>query len=239
MGIFGIAVDLFDEAISAAVDFVREVLPPVARFVAQFISEIPSVFVPVLGPEISAVIKVLTAIIGAVAEFLVGKPKEERPEELGMKASRCKETEGMSEEDFNSTEEYVRYLRERYPIDERDLEQLDDAERQKYALTGIALYSQELGEKYGMELGPRFWRAVRETGLQDPVTVDKLLVAMRTQGVTSGDVLDSFLCNELPAGSQEREGAYDALETCLASQGEKEPAMRIDELITSYGEKVK
>lgn len=229
------AVGMFEKIVSTTVDFVKEVVPSVVRF----ISEIPPVMGPVLGPDISVVIEALKIIIVAVAEILVGKPKEEQPEELGMKAERCKETEGLSEEDFNSTEEYVRYLRERYPVDEQDLEQLNDAERQKYALTGIALYNQELGEKYGMELGPRFWRAVRETGLQDPAMVDKLLVTMKTQGVTSGDDLDGFLCNMLPAGSQEREGAYDALEACLTSQGVEDPAVRIDELITIYGEKVK
>lgn len=231
LGIFTGIASAISTAISAAVTVAKTVVP----IAAKFISELPKTLGPVLekwGP----ILDVLVTIICNVAEVLVGKPTEEMPEELGMKAERCTETEGLTEEDFNSTKEYVQYLRDRYPVSPEDVESLSVEERQKYALVGSALYSLEMGEKYAMELGPRFWYAVHSTGLEAPATVDKLLIAMEAKGLQDGDVLDGFLRNALLAGSPEREATYDALEECLTAQGVESPEIKIEELMTAYGE---
>ena len=106
---------------------------------------------PVLFPKLSGIeiiIKVVGAIVGAIAEALGLKEKEkDDPEELGMKAEQAEK----KPEEFDSTEAYIKYLHEEIKVDEEKRKKLTEEERAAYSAIGSKLYLDASAEKLGIE----------------------------------------------------------------------------------------
>lgn len=111
-----------------------------------------SLIIPGFGlPEILTLIQ----IVGDVAKTLhVGG--EDSPEELGMKT----EIAEKKPDDFETTEEYLKYLNEEVNLDPREVKNLTPEDRAKYGLVGASLDIKALQEKYHIELSPEFLRDV-------------------------------------------------------------------------------
>lgn len=111
-----------------------------------------ALLIPGFGlPEILALIQV----IGQLAKALdVGG--EDSPEELGMKA----EIADRKPEDFDSIEEYIKYLNEDVELDTDAVEQLSEIDKAKYGAMGAALTIKAIEEKYNINLSPDFLRDI-------------------------------------------------------------------------------
>lgn len=111
-----------------------------------------SLIIPGFGlPEILTLIQ----IVGEVAKsFHVGG--EDSPEELGMKT----EIADKKPDDFETTEEYLKYLNEEVNLDPSEVKNLTPEDRAKYGLIGASLDIKALQEKYHIELSPEFLRDV-------------------------------------------------------------------------------
>lgn len=112
-----------------------------------------SILIPGFGlPEILTLIQ----IIGEIAKILGVNEGEDSPEELGMKA----EIAEKKPEDFDSIEQYIKYLNEEIELEKGSVEKLSELEKAKYGALGAGLNVKLIEEKYDIALSPDFLRDV-------------------------------------------------------------------------------
>ncbi|MGL4876086.1 MAG: hypothetical protein ACRC30_15715 [Clostridium sp.] len=113
-------------------------------------------FIPVLG-KITLVVEAITMIAQGLG--LIGK--EEQPEELGQKA----EMSEKKPEDFDSTQEYIEYLKNEVALDKEKFKNITEDELMAYKITGSAILLDGISEKKGIQITPTFIRDMAKVGL--------------------------------------------------------------------------
>lgn len=162
-----------------------------------------------LAPVISPWLSVAVAVISVLAEIFTEKPKEENPEELGMKAEQA----DKKPEDFDSINDYIEYLRQEIKVDAAKLENLSEEERMKYQAVGLGLYVKNIEEKQGMKLDPAFLEVVPEIiklgyTAQD---IGNLMQSMKKNGVNDMKMYPEFMKGELLPGTPERKQVFTSV----------------------------
>lgn len=162
-----------------------------------------------LAPVISPWLSVAVAVISVLAEIFTEKPKEEKPEELGMKAEQA----DKKPEDFDSINDYIEYLRQEIKVDAAKLENLSEEERMKYQAVGLGLYVKNIEEKQGMKLDPAFLKVVPEMinlgyTAQD---IGNLMQSMKKNGVNDMTMYPEFMKGELLPGTPERKQVFTSV----------------------------
>lgn len=162
-----------------------------------------------LAPVISPWLSIAVAVISVLAEIFTEKPKEEKPEELGMKAEQA----DKKPEDFDSINEYIEYLRQEIKVDAAKLENLSEEERMKYQAVGLGLYVKNIEEKQGMKLDPAFLKVVPEMinlgyTAQD---IGNLMQSMKKNGVNDMKMYPEFMKGELLPGTPERKQVFTSV----------------------------
>ncbi len=162
-----------------------------------------------LAPVISPWLSVAVAVISVLAEFFTEKPKEEKPEELGMKAEQA----DKKPENFDSINDYIEYLRQEIKVDAAKLENLSEEERMKYQAVGLGLYVKNIEEKQGMKLDPAFLKVVPEMinlgyTAQD---IGNLMQSMKKNGVNDMKMYPEFMKGELLPGTPERKQVFTSV----------------------------
>lgn len=162
-----------------------------------------------LAPVISPWLSIAVAVISVLAEIFTEKPKEEKPEELGMKAEQA----DKKPEDFDSINDYIEYLRQEIKVDDAKLENLSEEERMKYQAVGLGLYVKNIEEKQGMKLDPAFLKVVPEMinlgyTAQD---IGNLMRSMKKNGVNDMKMYPEFMKGELLPGTPERKQVFTSV----------------------------
>lgn len=162
-----------------------------------------------LAPVISPWLSVAVAVISVLAEIFTEKQKEEKPEELGMKAEQA----DKKPEDFDSINDYIEYLRQEIKVDAAKLENLSEEERMKYQAVGLGLYVKNIEEKQGMKLDPAFLKVVPEMinlgyTAQD---IGNLMQSMKKNGVNDMKMYPEFMKGELLPGTPERKQVFTSV----------------------------
>lgn len=162
-----------------------------------------------LAPVISPWLSVAVAVISVLAEIFTEKPKEEKPEELGMKAEQA----DKKPEDFDSINDYIEYLRQEIKVDAAKLENLSEEERMKYQAVGLGLYVKNIEEKQDMKLDPTFLKVVPEMinlgyTAQD---IGNLMQSMKKNGVSDMKMYPEFMKGELLPGTPERKQVFTSV----------------------------
>ena len=143
------------------------------------------------------------AVVSILAELFTDKPKEEKPEEIGMKAEQA----DKKPEDFDSVSDYLEYLRNEVKLDPAKVEKLTPEERQKYQLVGLGLYIKDIEEKSGLKLDPDFVKAIPNLKNQgyEAADIANLMQSMKKNGVTDMKQYVDFMKGDLQSGSPERQ----------------------------------
>lgn len=140
--------------------------------------------------DVIAVIMVVAKAISWIAEKLGLTTEGEQPEDLGMKAEQA----DKKPEDFDSIEEYIKYLREEVEIDKEKMEKLSPEEKAKYATVGSAILVQGIEEKYKMQLPAEFWCTMTDRKM-DGEQIKCLIETFKENGMTDMKDLDDYLNN--------------------------------------------
>lgn len=154
---------------------------------------------PVLAPHIN----LLCLIVSVLAEIFTEKPKEEKPEEIGMKAEKA----DKKPEDFDSINDYLEYLRKEVQVEPGDLEKLSEEDKMKYQLVGLGLYVKDIEERQELKLDPDFLKVVpklKEQGYE-AADIANLMQSMKKNGVTDMKQYVDFMKGDLQPGSPERQ----------------------------------
>lgn len=162
-----------------------------------------------LAPVISPWLSIAVTVISVLAEIFTEKPKEEKPEELGMKAEQA----DKKPEDFDSINDYIEYLRQEIKVDAAKLENLSEEERMKYQAVGLGLYVKNIEEKQGMKLDPAFLKVVPEMINLGYTAKDigNLMQSMKKNGVNDMKMYPEFMKGELLPGTPERKQVFTSV----------------------------
>lgn len=171
--------------------------------VSSLVSAIAPVLGPVLGPTLNPILSVFVAVISVLAELFTDKPKEEKPEEIGMKAKLA----DKKPENFDSINDYIEYLRNEVKLDPDKLEHLSDEDKQKYQLVGLGLYIKNIEELQGVKLDPEFLKSIPKLKDQgyEAADIANLMQSMKKNGVTDMKQYVDFMKGDLQPGSPERQ----------------------------------
>lgn len=163
--------------------------------------------------DVLTVIMVVAKVISWIAEKLGLTTEEEQPEDLGMKAEQA----DKKPEDFDSIEEYIKYLREEVEIDKEKMEKLSQEERAKYAAVGSAILVQGIEEKYKIQLPAEFWCTVVDRKM-DEEHIKCLIDTFKEKGVTDMKDMDDYLNNRKIESGTPRSEISDTIIEAIKKQ---------------------
>lgn len=135
----------------------------------------------------------ILAIIQCIAEIakILGVDGDDSPEELGMKA----EIAEKKPEDFDSIEEYIKYLNEEIELEDGAVEDLSEVDKAKYGAMGAALNIKAIEEKYDVSLSQDFLRDVTIMKL-DSKEVASYIQGFKENGITKMQDMTDYLRGE-------------------------------------------
>ncbi|MCM1166606.1 MAG: hypothetical protein NC299_04035 [Lachnospiraceae bacterium] len=138
-------------AISSVCDAIGGALTKIGEAAKNFVSVIAEKLpIDFPGTKLPIIIQAIGGIIGAIAEVLgLKKPKEDEPEDMGMKA----EAADKKPDNFDSTQAYIEYLQKDVKIDEDKKKKLTAEEKAAYTSIGSQIYLQGAEEKMGVPQG--------------------------------------------------------------------------------------
>lgn len=201
MGFIDSVCSAVGSAISSVCSAVGSLCTNIGGAVMGGVSSLVSSIAPALGLEPHFL--AFVAIVSILAELFTDKPKEEKPEEIGMKA----ELADKKPENFDSISDYLEYLRNEVKLDPAKLEKLTPEERQKYQLVGLGLYIKDIEERSGLKLDPDFVKAIPKLKDQgyEAADIANLMQSMKKNGVTDMKQYVDFMKGDLQPGSPERQ----------------------------------
>lgn len=192
------------------------------------IAEVIGGLAPVLYPklELPKVFEIFVKVVNGIAEILGLKETEkDDAEELAMKA----ESSDKKPEDFDSTEEYIKYLHEEIELDKEKMENLTPEEKASYGVVGSYLYLKAAAEKLGVdEINAPFIMSVAKLGLSPQAAIN-VIKNLKASGIRNTDAVDDYL-----HGKSENLKTADAVDNALVSgMKESNPEMTEDDIYDS------
>ena len=183
-----------------------------------------SILIPGFGlPEILTLIQ----CIAEVAKILGVNEGEDTPEELGMKT----EIAERKPEDFDSTEQYIKYLNEEVELEKGSVEKLSEIDKAKYGAMGAALNIKAIEEKYDISLSSDFLRDVTMMKMTSE-EISEYITKFKENGVTKmQDMTDYLRDNPIETEKSKISNTMmDALSEVYPELSEEDLAVKIEEM---------
>lgn len=218
---------------SAVGSFISGVVSTVGSFIAssatRLVTRLPEV---VLAARV--VIDVIATVISKVAEALGIAPKDENPEELGAKSMQ----EGTRpRNDFESTQEYLDYLRKDVKLDEEKYAKMSDEQKIACSALGTTMVAKSIEEKAGVEVPPEFLETIYKSKLRYE-QVEKCINSFAYNGITSMGEMTKYITNDLSEDEASKIGGVikDSLKELSPSMTNAEIQQEIIAMKKSYNE---
>jgi len=185
-------------AISSAVSGAVSVVSSAVKSIGSVVVEGAKKFLEFEEDKLKTIITILETIAKALG---IIKPEEDA-EELGDKAMKA----DKKPEDFDSTNEYIEYLRNEIRSSKEELEALPKEERLARVAIGSALLSKAISEKKDINIPVEFWNEAVNLGL-DAQQIDTFLKKFQDAGIAPSEFL-KYLKREL---NEEKENKMDSI----------------------------
>lgn len=183
--------------------------------------------------DIIGVIMVISKVISWIAEKLGLTEEQEQPEEIGMKAEQA----DKKPEDFDSIEEYIKYLREEIEIDKEKMEKLSEEEKAAYATVGSAILVQGIEEKYKMQLPAEFWCTVVDKKMSNE-QVQGLIETFKENGLKDMKDFSDYMNDQSIESGTPRSKISDTIIETIKKQNpgmdQEELNVAFDQLMTEH-----
>ncbi|MBU9712742.1 hypothetical protein [Evansella tamaricis] len=114
------------------------------------------------GPKIEMILRVISAAVETLSQIFGLINKDETAEDLGAKAAES----DKSAEEFQSTEDYIQYLREEVQLDAEKMKNLKPEERMAYTAIGTAILAKGIEEKAEISIPADFWVEVGKQNMK-------------------------------------------------------------------------
>ena len=188
MGWFGSVCSSIGSFVSGAVSVVSSVVGSIGGVLATAASTLLKVASPYL-----ATISTIVQIIGAVLNIL--KP-EESVDEIGDKAMSA----DKQVEDFNTTEEYIEYLRDEVSFNKDEFDKLSKEDKIARTAVGTSIVMKAIDKKKGVTISTDTWitlAKLQESGnLKDVKEFDKILDTFKDNQIDLKKYVDGKLDGE-------------------------------------------
>ncbi|MDY4573990.1 MAG: hypothetical protein SPD90_02920 [Intestinibacter sp.] len=218
---------------SAVGSFISGVVSTVGSFIAssatRLVTRLPEV---VLVARV--VIDVIATVISKVAEVLGIAPKDENPEELGAKSMQ----EGTRpRSDFESTQEYLDYLRKDVKLDEEKYAKMCPEQKIACSVLGTTMVAKSIEEKTGVELPPEFLETIYKSKLRHD-QVERCINSFADNGISSMGEMTKYITNDLSEDEASKVGGVikDSLKELSPSMTDAEIQQEIVAMKRSYNE---
>jgi len=188
MGWFGSVCSSIGSFVSGAVSVVSSAVGSIGGVLATAASTLLKVASPYL-----ATISTIVQIIGAVLNIL--KP-EESVDEIGDKAMSA----DKQVEDFNTTEEYIEYLRDEVSFNKDEFDKLSKEDKIARTAVGTSIVMKAIDKKKGVTISTDTWitlAKLQESGnLKDVKEFDKILDTFKDNQIDLKKYVDGKLDGE-------------------------------------------
>ncbi len=174
-------------AVSSFVSGAVSVVSSAIKAVGSVVVESAKKFLEMDIEKLEKIVTILETIAKALG---IIKPEEDA-EELGDKAMKA----DKKPEDFDSTNEYIEYLRNEIRSSREEMESLPAEERLARRAVGSALLSKAISEKKSLDIPVEFWKESVTLGLSAK-EIDQFLTKFKEAGVAPSDFL-KYLKREL------------------------------------------
>lgn len=175
-------------------DFVSRAVSLVSSAIGSVVGSIGGIaasFLKVATPYLGAISQIVQ-IVGMIMDIL--KPGED-PEELGAKAMEA----DKKPEDFESTSEYIDYLRNEVELDRKKFDNATDEQKFARQAVGSTIVSKAISEKKGFDIPMGTWIALAKLKMDDTSgpLVDKILDTFGKDGnlESFNDYVDGKISN--------------------------------------------
>ncbi|MGL4790161.1 MAG: hypothetical protein ACRCW1_02025 [Anaerotignaceae bacterium] len=135
------------------------------------------------------IIETVCKIVVAIGEALGLIDKTEKVEELGAKATQV---DTKKPEDFETSEEYIKYLREEVELDKDRLDKMSKEEKHACQLAGTAIIVKGVEEKTGTKMSPEFLVDIAKIDLNHR-ELSSYIDAFKANGVNDMKVMTDYL----------------------------------------------
>ena len=185
---------------------------------SNFIPTIPTTLPTLPGPFENLQIflelgKAVLTVVSEVGKILLDRPSNENPEIIGLKAEIASK-EGVKPENFTSMDEYLNYLNENIPVDDKMISGLSDIEHYKYKVIGAGMYIIGMEQKFNILLPADFWKVAVNVGLAAN-DIATLITGLVAEKLPDASIFVSYLSGDLQPGSKERSAVRQATEDML------------------------
>ena len=210
--------------------FASKIGAAVCGFAKGAINVLNKINIP--GLDLNGLIGKVANIVQSVLDVL-GINSEESPEILGAKAGQCEK----NTTDFDSTEEYIRYLKEEMKLDKEKFDKMTPEEKMGCKAVGIALETKAIEEKIdGVSISPECLGMLTKMQIgginisgKDLVRIIQIL---KEEGITNLNDVVEYLEG---SGESNRLKTGDALVIALGENGETK-VNELKETIRKYEE---
>lgn len=125
----------------------------IGGFVGKIIETTAGIFTKLeLEGCLKEVIELIVDIVVTIGEALGIIKEDETPEEIAIKA----EQSDKKPEDFDSINDYIKYLREEIEIDKEKIGKLREEDKLAYQAAGSMIIAKGISESKGIEVTPEF-----------------------------------------------------------------------------------
>ena len=200
-------------SVSAVSGLLTKVASKIGPTISGLVSKVINLGIETLQ-RVSPIIEGVSKIIGVIKE-------NDNIDDIGDRAIRCE----RREEDFNSTSEYISYLKENFEA--RDLEKLSAEERLLRKAIGSAILSKAISEKLSLEIPIELWKVAIEAGLSAK-ELDSFLKQFKQDGIKPEDFV-KYLKQEL--AEKEEQKIEDVLVSAYKELEPDTPIFKIEEKV--------
>lgn len=178
-------------------------------------------------PEVIKTVREVADSVKTIAEAIKIK-ENEGPEELGMKAERS----DKKPEEFDSTEDYIKYLRDQVEVQRGQFKNLKEEERIVYEVIGTGLYVKGIEEKYGISATGEFWKVVADLHLKGD-DVRRFIETFKKNDISNMSDMSDYIKGKSAASGTEPNRISDSI---LESLRMIYPGISEDELYDKFNE---
>lgn len=193
--------------ISGIASTVGTAISTFAAGAVKTMSKVLEVVPEVMRPSLTRVFEVVSNVIHAIADLL-GIKGEEDPTVTGMKAEQA----DKKPEDFDSTQDYIEYLKNDIELDKEKFAKMSEDEKLGYRAIGLSLETKAVEEKMGVEVGQDMLDVLTKIKLSDKVDISAadllhIMQTLKKNNITNMDAFAEYLTGK---------GTSDRVETGIA-----------------------
>lgn len=208
---------LLPSLVSFAGDVIKQAGPAVGAYFKNLTHSIQ----PKAGLSVVDCVNGVITAANFAAQFLIGKPLDENPADIGYKAVLAKKQDGRKMEDFPTRDDYVQYLREEVHVDQEQMNKLSPVERVACAVAGTVIYIKQMEEKVGMILSPSLWGTMvdlkREKHVSDAFA-PHVIAEMKSAGIKDGEILSEYFAGNPHVSFEEAQKVFHSLKEAMRQE---------------------